>query len=75
MEPAEVSDTEAECFERIEKMNLKTPRITGFGVANKKTFEAAVKFSKGAIIGSAFIKNLHLNGIDSISKFIQSIKD
>ena len=42
-------------------MNLKTPRITGFGVANKKTFEAAVKFSKGAIIGSAFIRNLHLN--------------
>ena len=56
-------------------MNLKTPRITGFGVGNKKTFEAAVKFSKGAIIGSAFIKNLHLNGIDSITEFIHSIKN
>ena len=69
------SSEQLKYFERIEKMNLKTPRITGFGVANKKTFEAAVKFSKGAIIGSAFIKNLHLNGIDSISKFIHSIKD
>ena len=69
------SSEQLEYFERIEKMNLKTPRITGFGVANKKTFEAAVKFSKGAIIGSAFIKNLHLNGIDSITNFIHSIKD
>ena len=69
------SSEQLEYFERIEKMNLKTPRITGFGVGNKKTFEGAVKFSKGAIIGSAFIKNLHLNGIDSISKFINSIKD
>ena len=69
------SSEQLEYFERIKKMNLKTPRITGFGVANKKTFEAAVKFSKGAIIGSAFIRNLHLNGIDSISKFIYSIKD
>jgi len=69
------SSEQLKYFERIEKMELKTPRITGFGVANKKTFEAAVKFSKGAIIGSAFIKNLHLNGIDSISKFIHSIKD
>ena len=69
------SSEQLKYFERIEKMNLKTPRITGFGVANKKTFKAAVKFSKGAIIGSAFIKNLHLNGIDSITNFIHSIKD
>ncbi len=44
-------------------------------MANKKTFEAAVKFSKGAIIGSAFIKNLDSGGIESIDKFIKSIRD
>ena len=61
-------------FERIEKMNLDTPRIIGFGVGNKETFNATVNYSKGAIIGSAFIKNLHENGIDSIDSFIKSIR-
>ena len=61
-------------FERIEKMNLNTPRIIGFGVGNKETFNTTVNYSKGAIIGSAFIKNLHENGIDSIDSFIKSIR-
>ena len=55
-------------------MNLHTPRIIGFGVGNKETFNATVDYSKGAIIGSAFIKNLHENGIDSIDSFIKSIR-
>ena len=62
-------------FERIEKMNLNTPRIIGFGVGNKETFNATVNYSKGAIIGSAFIKNLDSGGIESIDKFIKSIRD
>ena len=61
-------------FKRIEKMNLDTPRIIGFGVGNKETFDAAVDYSKGAIIGSAFIKNLHESGVDSIDSFIKSIR-
>ena len=61
-------------FERIEKMDLNTPRIIGFGVGNKETFNATVDYSKGAIIGSAFIKNLHENGVDSIDSFIKSIR-
>ena len=61
-------------FERIEKMNLKTPRIIGFGVGNNHTFNTVVKYSKGAIIGSAFIKNLHEHGIDSITSYIGSIR-
>ena len=61
-------------FERIEKMNLKTPRIIGFGVGNNHTFNTVVKYSKGAIIGSAFIKNLHEHGIDSIASYIGSIR-
>ena len=69
------SSEQLKYFERIEKMNLKTPRIIGFGVGNKETFEAAAKFSKGAIIGSAFIKNLDSGGIESIDKFIKSIRD
>ena len=69
------SSEQLKYFERIKKMNLKTPRIIGFGVGNKETFNAAVNYSKGAIIGSAFIKNLDSGGIESIDKFIKSIRD
>ncbi|MEC9064993.1 MAG: tryptophan synthase subunit alpha, partial [Bacteroidota bacterium] len=69
------SPEQIDYFKRIEKMNLKTPRIIGFGVGNKETFNAAVNYSKGVIIGSAFIKNLGSGGIESIDKFIKSIRD
>ena len=48
--------------------------MSAVGVGNKQTFNAVVKYSKGAIIGSAFIKNLHENGIDSIASYIDSIR-
>ena len=69
------SPEQIDYFKRIEKMNLKTPRIIGFGVGNKETFNAAINYSEGAIIGSAFIKNLDSGGIESIDKFIKSIRD
>ena len=68
------SNEQINYFDRIEKMKLKTPRIIGFGVGNKETFDATLDYSKGAIIGSAFIKNLHENGVDSIDYFIKSIR-
>ena len=61
-------------FERISKMNLKNPLIVGFGIKDSDTFEQATKKTKGAIIGSAFIKNITTKGINSISDFINSIK-
>jgi tryptophan synthase alpha chain len=60
-------------FERIANMNLNNPQIVGFGISNKSTFEQATKFAKGAIIGSAFIKNLTENGIANIDSFIKNI--
>jgi len=39
-------------------MNLKTPRLIGFGISNKSTRDMVNRFSSGAIIGSAFIKAL-----------------
>src|SRR5690606_38163302 len=61
-------------FERISKMQLKHPQIVGFGISDHETFEQATKFAKGAIIGSAFIKNLTTNGVKGISEFIRNIK-
>lgn len=58
-------------FERISKMNLKTPQIVGFGISNKETFKAATKFSKGAIVGSDFVKFVTKNSIGEIPKFTE----
>ncbi|SNB22048.1 Tryptophan synthase alpha chain [Flavobacterium psychrophilum] len=60
-------------FKRISEMNLKNPQIIGFGINNKETFNQATQYQKGAIIGSAFIKNLTENGVSSISKFVSEI--
>ncbi|MDE7393203.1 MAG: tryptophan synthase subunit alpha, partial [Muribaculaceae bacterium] len=39
-------------------LGLRNPRLIGFGISNKATFEAACNHSSGAIIGSKFIKCL-----------------
>ena len=61
-------------FERIAKINLKNPQIVGFGIKDEETFKQATKTAKGAIIGSAFIKHLTANGVDSISEFVNTIR-
>lgn len=66
--------TQTEYFERIASMNLKNPQIVGFGIKDAETFQAATKDAKGAIIGSAFIKYLKKNKIDSIDMFINKIR-
>ena len=45
-------------FRRINSMNLRNPRLVGFGISNKATFEAAAANSSGAIIGSKFVQLL-----------------
>ena len=69
---SEFGDTQNNYFKRIADMNLNNPQIVGFGINNKSTFDQATKFAKGAIVGSAFIKNLTENGISSIKKFVES---
>lgn len=61
-------------FQRISEMNLKNPLIVGFGISNAQTFRQATGHARGAIIGSAFIKNLSEHGISGISRFINSIR-
>lgn len=67
-------NTQSNYFKRIAKMNLKTPQIVGFGISNAETFKQATVFAKGAIIGSAFVKHLKENGIESISEFVETIR-
>jgi tryptophan synthase alpha chain len=42
-------------FERIAALNLRNPRMIGFGISNKQTYESAASHAAGAIIGSKFV--------------------
>lgn len=46
-------------FRRINEMNLKNPRMIGFGISNKQTLESAQSNAAGAIIGSKFVTLLN----------------
>lgn len=53
-----ITDEQIAYFKRIENMKLKNPRLIGFGISDKTTFDIACAHANGAIIGSAFIKTL-----------------
>jgi tryptophan synthase alpha chain len=61
-------------FSRIAKMQLRTPQVVGFGISNAEAYRAATRFSRGAIIGSAFINFLKKKGVNAIPDFIKSIR-
>ena len=44
-----------EYFRRINAMNLRNPRMIGFGISNAQTLKAAQDNAAGAIIGSMFV--------------------
>ena len=46
-------------FRRIEAMHLRNPRMIGFGISNRQTFEAAAAHAAGCIIGSKFVSLLY----------------
>ncbi|HXB32176.1 MAG TPA: tryptophan synthase subunit alpha [Puia sp.] len=43
-------------FRRLEEMKLRNPVLVGFGVRDRKSWEAACGHTQGAIIGTAYIK-------------------
>ena len=42
-------------FRRIDAMSLRSPRMVGFGISNRATFQAAADNASGGIIGSRFV--------------------
>lgn len=60
----------------LSELHLKNPVLVGFGIKDKQSFEHACRFTKGAIIGSAYIQKLAENkDINSTTKeFLTSIK-
>lgn len=71
-----VSDKRLMYFNRIQNMNLKNPTVMGFGIYDKATFRTACDYSKGAIIGSAFIRLLSSsNNLETdIPHFVENIR-
>tara|TARA_B100000497_G_C7636150_1_gene382391 strand:+ start:325 stop:1095 length:771 start_codon:yes stop_codon:yes gene_type:complete len=72
----DISTTQQAYFDHINKMNLSTPALIGFGIHDKSTYEVACSNSNGAIIGSAFIRALDgektIN--DKVKSFVHSIR-
>lgn len=63
-------------FRRINAMNLRNPRLVGFGISNKATFEAAASNSSGAIIGSKFVQLLKSEPTitDAVDQLLEALK-
>lgn len=63
-------------FNRIKNMGLKSPRMIGFNIKDKKTFSDACQYANGAIIGSAFVKMLANSKSldDDITQFVKSLR-
>ncbi len=63
-------------FSRINAMNLRNPRMIGFGISNKQTLQSAWQNAAGAIIGSKFVSLYDQTGDASqaIDKLYQNLK-
>ncbi|MGN1376127.1 MAG: tryptophan synthase subunit alpha [Prevotella sp.] len=48
-------DAKQEYFRHINSMNLRNPRMIGFGISNRQTLESARANAAGTIIGSKFV--------------------
>lgn len=60
-------------FEKIDSLHLRNPRMVGFGISNKQTFDAACAHASGGIIGSRFVTLLEQNDGDA-QKAITQLK-
>ncbi len=71
-----ISDRQKAYFNHINSLDLKTPRLIGFGIHDKSTYDTACEYAQGAIIGSAFIRALEREGglKEKIDKFIGGVR-
>ncbi|MCR4995420.1 MAG: tryptophan synthase subunit alpha [Bacteroidales bacterium] len=69
-------DAKQEYFRRINAMNLRNPRMIGFGISNKQTLEAAQSNAAGAIIGSKFVTLLNesQNADEALDKLFAALE-
>lgn len=51
-------------FERVNNLGLKNPRLVGFGIKDRESFEKSARHASGAIIGSQFVRVLEASAED-----------
>lgn len=66
-------DSKQAYFRKINGMNLRNPRLIGFGISNKATLDAAQENASGAIIGSKFITLLKES--ESVKEAVKRLKE
>lgn len=70
-----VSEEAEAYFSRIRDMKLKNPTMIGFGISDQASFNKAAEYTRGAIVGSAFVKFLGTeNAMQRIPEFVRSIR-
>lgn len=69
-------EAKQEYFRRINGMNLRNPRMIGFGISNRQTLETAQQNAAGAIIGSKFVTLLNgsSNADEALDKLFDALK-
>lgn len=73
----EFGDAKQEYFQRINSMNLRNPRMIGFGISNRQTLNSAQANAAGAIIGSKFVTLLNEIGDadKAMDRLYQALKE
>jgi tryptophan synthase alpha chain len=62
-------------FKRIKDMDLRNPTMIGFGISDQKSFNKAAEYTRGAIVGSAFVKFLDTdNALAHVGEFLRGIR-
>ena len=71
-----ISSEQIDYFETINQLELRNPKLIGFGISSHETFSTACQYANGAIIGSAFIRALNKSGNlqQTIREFVNTIK-
>lgn len=69
-------DAKQAYFRRINTLQLRNPRMIGFGISNKQTLESAQQNAAGAIIGSKFVTLLNESATadEAIDKLFAALK-
>lgn len=72
----DITEKQLGYFERVNRLQLKKPRLIGFGISSHETFTTACRYANGAIIGSAFIRALaNTEEVErATSEFVRSIR-
>ncbi|MFB5944329.1 tryptophan synthase subunit alpha [Albibacterium profundi] len=71
----DISDERLAYFNRIKGLGLKNPFVIGFGISNNESFQQASEIADGAIVGSAFVKQLDSDSyLEEIPSFIKELR-